>query len=450
MSQSMISQLALLISSSVETLEKVCLENQWNLPDLNAPGFYPQTEGFRSNAVAAEAAKIAASACMQLIASLVPPTDSLYRLAAGERQSAAVRVCLEANVTEILREAGPNGLHVDQIAAKCGLDSSKLGRILRFLATHHVYRELKPYVFTNNRVSGTMDTGKPSKDIFNESVFSFSAHNGLLPDERYFAALTVNTIPPGFLLSSATNHKCSAVAWDVLKDPIHGHSDELTDTVFSRGLNTNLTFWQFFEHPDNYFRHRRFGFVMQGMAAIQPADMIFKAFDWDALPKDSLVVDVGGGIGVAAMPLARKYPDLNIIVQDLPKVVDEGKKAQKFPDALKSGRIKIEFQDFFTPQSITNPAVFLVKQVLHNWPKQYMSKILQQLRAAATKETVLVIIDNVLPYACRGNTESEFVEKKVKEAPEPLLPNYGSVGNAAYSLDISASRLWSLIFWYRN
>lgn len=81
------------------------------------------------------------------------------------------------------------------------------------------------------------------------------------------------------------NHKCSAVAWDVLNDPIHGHANELTDTVFSRGMKTDLTFWQFFEHPDNSFYHRRFGYVMQGMAAIQPSDMIFKGALWDDLAK---------------------------------------------------------------------------------------------------------------------------------------------------------------------
>lgn len=140
------------------------------------------------------------------------------------------------------------------------------------------------------------------------------------------------------------NLKCSVVAWDVLKDPESGLSSELTKTAFCRGLNTDMTYWDFFQHPDNHFRHRRFGYVMQGMAAIQPTDMIFKgtkckwfqklwlksdiflAFDWNSLPKDSVVVDVGGGIGIATMPLAQRFPDLNIVIQDLPKVVDEGKK----------------------------------------------------------------------------------------------------------------------------
>lgn len=38
------------------------------------------------------------------------------------------------------------------------------------LATNHIYRELEPDVFTNNRISSMMDTLKPTKDLFAESV----------------------------------------------------------------------------------------------------------------------------------------------------------------------------------------------------------------------------------------------------------------------------------------
>lgn len=72
---------------------------------------------------------------------------------------------------------------------------------------------------------------------------------------------------------------------------------------------------------------------------------------------------------------------------------------------------------------------------------QHVSKILRQLREAATKDTVLIIIDNILPYACRGTAETESFDKEIKEAPLPLLPNYGAIGNSAYTLDITVSRL---------
>jgi len=39
---------------------------------------------------------------------------------------------------------------------------------LRLLATHHIYREVKPDVFANNRVSSLADTSKASAEIIAE------------------------------------------------------------------------------------------------------------------------------------------------------------------------------------------------------------------------------------------------------------------------------------------
>lgn len=85
------------------------------------------------------------------------------------------------------------------------------------------------------------------------------------------------------------------------------------------------------------------------------------AFDWETLPKDSVVVDVGGGVGAASMPLARKYDHFKLVVQDRPPVVEEGKKVPKasrcflywltralqiyfeeLPEALQSGRVQFQ------------------------------------------------------------------------------------------------------------
>jgi hypothetical protein len=42
--------------------------------------------------------------------------------------SSALRVAVDTNVVEILREAGPQGLHVNEISARNNTDPSKLGK----------------------------------------------------------------------------------------------------------------------------------------------------------------------------------------------------------------------------------------------------------------------------------------------------------------------------------
>ena len=38
-------------------------------------------------------------------------------------------------------------------------------RVLRTLATNHIFLEVSPDVFANNRISSCIDTGKPVKEI---------------------------------------------------------------------------------------------------------------------------------------------------------------------------------------------------------------------------------------------------------------------------------------------
>jgi hypothetical protein len=92
-----------------------------------------------------------------------------------------MRLFEASHTPEILREAGPTGLHVNAISEKSGVDKAKLGvwrrfrivsqtdaavaHILRLLATHHIVRELSPDVFTLNRISSTIDTGKKVNEL---------------------------------------------------------------------------------------------------------------------------------------------------------------------------------------------------------------------------------------------------------------------------------------------
>lgn len=83
MPPSTILQLARLIHESVVALEQTCLQAHTSVPDLDVFEFDHSSEAFRDMPVAAEMAKIAVSACMQLSAILLPPTDTVYRLALG-------------------------------------------------------------------------------------------------------------------------------------------------------------------------------------------------------------------------------------------------------------------------------------------------------------------------------------------------------------------------------
>ncbi|KAF8577506.1 hypothetical protein K439DRAFT_1622053 [Ramaria rubella] len=132
-------QLINLITDSLNTLEGICVQKDLTIPDLYQP-FHPSSEAFHVDPQAAEAAAIISATALQLEATFTPPQVSLYHQVGGIRsdiprhqfcKSAASRVCLESNVTEILREAGPEGMHVNDIAAKNGQDPQKLSELCK-------------------------------------------------------------------------------------------------------------------------------------------------------------------------------------------------------------------------------------------------------------------------------------------------------------------------------
>jgi len=227
-----------------------------------------------------------------------------------------------------------------------------------------------------------------------------------------------------------------------MSDPVTASSVDVTQTAFNRAFQVDVPFWSFLEQSEQSYRFRRFGIAMQGVAAMQPADTILKAFDWQALPQDAVVVDVGGGVGAVSLALAKSHSHLKIVIQDRPAVVEEGKTVWKrdFPQAIETGRVVFEEHDFFTPQPRKNASVFLLKQIMHDWSDNYAEKILLHLRKAATADTKLLLIDCIMPYACHDPTiddKDAAPGSAPREAPEPLLPNYGAANEMEYTTDFT-------------
>ncbi|KAL0564998.1 hypothetical protein V5O48_017036, partial [Marasmius crinis-equi] len=338
------------------------------------------------------------------------------------------------------------GAHVRDIASLNGLDSRALARFLRYLSSVHVYRELSPDVFANNRVSAMLDTGKSVKELFH------------LPETKHD-----NTSGfPAFL-----SHQMDEVAkgamfsWETVIDPAYPSITPLNKAfpVEARhNINDNerkeigaVTIFDLLQRPKETDRHRRFAVAMEGMSGIQSLDCLSRAYDWDALPRNAIVVDVGGGVGTISLELAKRYPDLKLVVQDLPGFIEKGKElwTQRLPEALSSGRVALQAHDFFTPQPEQDATIFLLRHVVHNWSDEDSVKILGHLRRAARNNTKLLLLEIIMPYACRipkdHASKSEIPGAVPEEAPAPLLANFGVVNEFAHLMDMTASH-WVLFY----
>jgi hypothetical protein len=113
---------------------------------------------------------------------------------------------------------------------------------------------------------------------------------------------------------------------------------------------------------------------------------------------EGLVVDIGGSSGMDAFLLAKAFPNLRFVVQDLPEAI-AGAEAS-IPEEL-HGRVSFMSYSFFTPQPCTAD-IYMIKMCFHNWPDHYCVKILRNQIPALRSGARFVIIDGLLPK--RGAT----------------------------------------------
>ncbi|KAF9261584.1 S-adenosyl-L-methionine-dependent methyltransferase [Marasmius fiardii PR-910] len=381
--------------------------------------------------------RLAATVCaaaLQLAAIFEPPQISLLHVSSGAFKTAALRVCLEGNVTEILREAGPKGLHVREIAMINGLNPGVLARLLRYLASVHVYQEVSPDTFANNRISAAMDTGKSVVDLIRFPETKHDNTNGF----------------PAFLCHQMDEvSKGAMYSWETMTDSRFPFITPLEKALSSEhGDETSArpagSFFDFLQRPEQTHRHRRFVAALEGMSKIQSLDCLPHAYAWGSLPENALVVDVGGGSGTVSLELAKRFPKLRFVVQDLSSFVEKGKAllSERHPEALESGRTVFQAHDFFTPQPQKNASIFLLRHVIHNWSDDDCIKILSLLREAAREDTKLLILEIIMPYACRKGLDdisknTEIPGATAEAAPIPLLPNFGAVNEFAHVLDMT-------------
>ncbi|TBU37789.1 O-methyltransferase [Dichomitus squalens] len=441
------------IGDAISDIESTYGAHELDFPSLDVP-YYANTslitmdqqraEELRGDPVVFGAANTIVAACGQLAAAVHKPFFSLVEGAQGGNLIACLQFLENTHTVEILREAGPQGLHVKDLAARItdvrrganpnvrDIDHTKISHVLRLLATYHWLQEVRPDVFANNRLSSFIDSGKSTAQIKSSPGTKYDETDGV-------AAFTAT--------SGDEVMKIHSVLADwLLTDGCSGEKNYTSP--FNLAFKTDLKYYEWLEEPGNEARLTRFGHSMNGTRYWELAENIIHGFPWHELPQDSVVVDIGGGIGSVSVILAEAYPHLRFVVEDREPVVAI---ARQHADLFSSGRLSYHTQDFFAPRgsfevpgvgTVSQPTVFLLRAVAHNWPDEYVVQILQHLRTAAGEHPKLLIVDNLLALACVDEDESADVRSLVPEG-SPLLPNLGRASTNAYILDVSMMGLFS-------
>jgi len=169
-------------------------------------------------------------------------------------------------------------------------------RILRLLATNHIFTEVSPDVFANNRLSSVLDTGKPVEELVARLVPSLMISSNKLmilsPESKHrgtpgmtsflqhlYELFTEFSYDIQILMRFRRldeGFKTSSVLTETLLDPQIGHASDANKAAFNKAYNTDKDIWNWWELPGNEIRIARFGVGMGSVSRMTPPEALLE------------------------------------------------------------------------------------------------------------------------------------------------------------------------------
>ncbi|KAK7467339.1 hypothetical protein VKT23_004396 [Stygiomarasmius scandens] len=396
-------QLLALTSMITEAVEDVIAEYAAigrEVPPLDSIETTPFDVPEGTPAKLASAIQTIEAACAQLSYTISNPGHVVVNKALEHEEPASLLVVTEHKIADLLLDK-PEGVPATELATKSGLDAGKLTRILRLLATKHCFREVKPGVFANNRISMKLLSSDPVSSIVS-----------LLTDESLLASAHLNET------MTTTDPKDNGIP-------------------FQRA--TGYPFFDYYKTPQGLAKGQRFPRAMVGWGNVTGKGFMTTVYPWTSQSKNATVCDVAGGNGHVTMGLIKVHSHLKVVLQDQPQVLEQAREFwnKEHPDAVTNQRVQFVPFDFFKDAAVEGCDFYYIRSILRDWPDAESITILSNVRKAMKPSSRLIIHDTVLRDATRDSkSDTDFTL-----APEPLLPNWGLARVRTYELDMTMMNL---------
>ncbi|GAP82382.1 putative sterigmatocystin 8-O-methyltransferase [Rosellinia necatrix] len=384
-------QLARTISISVSKIDAVLASRGLPSPsfDEDAPMDYFPSEVHRTRDTLVDATA-------ELHDLLLEPLQ-LIKEHGGSNNS----LCLQAIARYGIANLVPPGRHVSfaELARQTTLNEQMMTRLLRHAMTMRIFREPEP---------GQVAHTKASK---------------LMARPHMNAWLRIGTHD---MWPAATKMLDALEKWPGSQEP--------SQTGFCLSKNSTESIYDFVgSDPERSAQFAEAMMIWASRPDYAPSHAV-DGYDWASLSPGPdcvsciRVVDIGGAQGHVAVALARRFPRLEVVVQDMAQVVT-GAAARLPADLRDSGRVRFAPHDFFAPQSLAARA-YLFRWVLHNWADKYCVAILRAQISAMTPGARVIVMDTVMPDPREGNRGLDAVPAWVEKDLRSEDLNMGAVFNS--------------------
>jgi hypothetical protein len=247
---------------------------------------------------------------------------------------------IRANVPDLI----DSGVDAEKLAEQAALHPLSTVRALRALTAFGVFREVAPGTFANSEASRLF------------------CHGGGLRNYALFA--------------TSEQFLKSAMALP--------HSLETGQAAHDHALGQKV--WEYFrDHPEDNEAFNR------GLAEIRTDEQaaIAAAYDWAGVES---VVDVGAGAGALLASIVARNPGVRGILFDRPDVLPDAEHLLNTREVRQ--HCELVGGSFFEPIEV-RADVWILSQVLHDWPDAECRSILQRCRAQMSSGNRLLVVEMV-------------------------------------------------------
>ena len=269
----------------------------------------------------------------------VSPLDVILPTSAGYCVARALHVAADLGVADFI---GDEACPVDELARKAGADPDALGRILRLLSAHGIFRADGDTV-SHNPVSTILRSDHP------QSARDLARMFGL------------------------------PFVWETFEQ--FDHTVRTGRPAVEKALPEGVWAWL----ADRPEASAVFNGAMIGKSFGQIAGVL-ESFDFSRFAR---IADVGGGRGHLLQAILDKYPAATGLLFEQPHVIAE-------VGGIASDRLQLQAGDFFTDQ-LPECDAYLLMEVIHDWADEKAVEILSTVRRSARSGSALLLVEALMP-----------------------------------------------------